>query len=290
MRLFAGRAAPIVMMDPPDHTAMRRLVSRPMTRRQVARFEPKIAAFVAARLDEIADLGDTELDIIGWLFKPLPSFLVAHYLGVPPADRRRFGAWTNAIVAANASGEIATAGQAFAELFGYAGHLMERRRSQPGDDLVSGLLATQARGVDEFWIVGFVFTMVTGGNDTTTGLLGGAADLLTGHRDQRQRLLGDPAMIRRSVEEFLRLSAGSGRCPSAPHLDPAAMGGLRRPGWQLPAAGADGHEHTQVRYLPRAEWASAIAANLSCRSASVIARSASLSAFSPYSMPHAAVM
>lgn len=206
MRLFAGRAAPIVMMDPPDHTAMRRLVSPPMTRRQVARFEPKIAAFVDARLEEIADLGDAELDIIGWLFKPLPSFLVAHYLGVPPADRRRFGAWTNAIVAANASGEIASAGQAFAELFDYAGHLIERRRTRPGEDLVSGLLATQARGVDEFWIVGFVFTMVTGGNDTTTGLLGGAADLLTEHRDQRQRLLGDPAMIRRSVEEFLRLT------------------------------------------------------------------------------------
>lgn len=207
MDMFAGQAAPIVMMDPPDHTAMRRLVSRPMTPRRVAEFEPEVTAFVDARLDALEDLGDVDVDLVEQLFKPLPSFVVAHYLGVPAADRIRFDGWTNAIVAANASGDVVDAAQAFAELFEYGNHLVEHRRVEPGDDLVSGLVAAGADVVDATWIVGFVFTMVTGGNDTTTGLLGGAADLLTHDREQRQRLLDDPLLIRPSIDEFLRLTS-----------------------------------------------------------------------------------
>lgn len=202
---FEGHAAPIVMMDPPEHTAIRRLVSGPMTPRHVTRLEPEIVSFVDARLDEIADAGDAEVDIVERLFKPLPSYLVAHYLGVPVSDRARFDAWTNATVAANASGDVAGSGRAFAELFDYANQLIDRRRREPGDDLVSGLV--EAGTVDAFWIVGFVFTMVAGGNDTTTGLLGGAAGLLTEHPDQRRRLIADPALIRPAVEEFLRLTS-----------------------------------------------------------------------------------
>ncbi len=207
MEVFADRAAPIVMMDPPDHTAIRRLVSGPMTPRKVADFEPEVVAFVEQRLDAVADMGSSELDIVDYLLKPLPSLLVAHYLGVPVADRVRFDGWSNAIVAANASGDVAHAGQAFGELFEYANQLIERHRSDPGSDLVSHLVSSGAAGIDAFWIVGFVFTMVTGGNDTTTGMLGGALDLLTEHRDQRRQLLDDPSLIRPSIEEFLRLTS-----------------------------------------------------------------------------------
>ena len=87
MAMFDGEAAPIVMMDPPDHTAMRRLVSRPLTPRRVARFEDDVTAFVDSRLDLLADAGAG--DIVEILFKPLPSFVVAHYLGVPVEDRDR---------------------------------------------------------------------------------------------------------------------------------------------------------------------------------------------------------
>lgn len=208
MAVFEDRAAPIVMMDPPVHTAMRRLVSRPMTPRRVAPIEPAIAAFVDARLADI-DPG-AQVDIVEALFKPLPSFVVAHYLGVPEADRERFDGWTNAIVAANAEGNVANAAEAALELFGFATELIDRRRAEPGDDLVSDLVAAEdAEGVavSVDWIVGFVFTMVTGGNDTTTGLLGGAAELLTAHRDQRQRLLDDPSLVRPAVDEFLRLTS-----------------------------------------------------------------------------------
>lgn len=205
MAMFDGRAAPIVMMDPPEHTRMRRLVSRPMTPKAVSTLGPAIRSFVERRLDLVAESGTC--DIVDALFKPLPSFVVAHFLGVPAEDRARFDAWTGAIVSAAAEGSIADAPAAASELFEYAGRLIDRRRSHRGDDLVSDLVRVGAPEASEEWIIGFVFTMVTGGNDTTTGLLGGAAELLTRHPDQRQLLVDDPSLIRSAVDEFLRLTS-----------------------------------------------------------------------------------
>ncbi len=204
MAMFEGWATPIVMMDPPEHTTMRRLVSRPMTPRAVAALEPAISAFVDERLDVLE--GDRTGDIVEILFKPLPSFVVAHVLGVPHEDRNRFDGWTNSIVAAAASGDMAGAPDAALDMFTYATELIERRRRDPSDDLISELLSARA-GISEEWIVGFVFTMVTGGNDTTTGLLGGAAELLTKYPSERMRLLDEPSQIRPSVDEFARLTS-----------------------------------------------------------------------------------
>lgn len=205
MAMFENMAAPIVMMDPPDHTAMRRLVGRPMTPRHVADLEPAIRAMVDERLDEVAAAG--ECDIIELLFKPLPSFVVAHFLGVPIEDRAKFDVWVDAIVAASAGGSVMNAMDATSALFAYATELIERRKVEPGEDLVSDLVAVGEETVSAVWIIGFVFTMITGGNDTTTGLLGGTAELLTAHRDQRQLLLDDAPLISNAVEEFLRLTS-----------------------------------------------------------------------------------
>lgn len=205
MDMFEEHAAPIVMMDPPVHTAMRRLVSKPMTPRKVAPIEPSIAAFVDQQLDQIS--GNEPVDIVEALFKPLPSFVVSHYLGVPVEDRAKFDEWTNVIVSANAEGEVADRADIALELFAYATELIERRKTEPGDDLISDLVAAGEDKASAEWIVGFVFTMVTGGNDTTTGLLGGAAELLTNYPDQRAKLLADPSLVRPSVDEFLRLTS-----------------------------------------------------------------------------------
>ena len=82
--LDMGDATPIVFLDPPEHTAFRRLVGNGFTPRQVSDIEPDVRAFVVERLERLrADGGG---DIVASLFKPLPSFVVAHYLGVPPED------------------------------------------------------------------------------------------------------------------------------------------------------------------------------------------------------------
>jgi cytochrome P450 len=87
--------------------------------------------------------------------------------------------------------------------------LIERRRNDPQDDMISTLVHAKIDGEDvsAAKLLGMAFTMVTGGNDTTTGLLGGAVDLLTRNPDQRTRLINDPSGIKNAVEEFLRLTS-----------------------------------------------------------------------------------
>ena len=202
-----AEATPMVMLDPPEHTAFRRLVARGFTPRQVAALEPAVRTFVVERLEGLHRRGGG--DIVAELFKPLPSMVVAHYLGVPEADRPRFDGWTDAIVAANAVGDPLAAPHAVGELFEYFTELIERRRRDPGEDTISELLAAgeDDDAVPLLRILGFAFTMVAGGNDTTTGLLGGSAELLSAHPDQRAVLVERPELIGDAVDELLRLTS-----------------------------------------------------------------------------------
>lgn len=205
---------PLVMQDPPQHTDFRRLVARGFTPKQVNAVEPEVREFVVERLEGLRAAGGG--DIVTTLFKPLPSMVVAHYLGVPAEDRDRFDGWTDSIVAATATGDTLDAAAAVGDLMGYFGGLIERRRAeaaagQAGDDTISHLVDAGV-GADGdisglLSILGFAFTMVTGGNDTTTGMLGGAVQLLTQRPDQRALLLEDPSRISDAVEELLRLTS-----------------------------------------------------------------------------------
>jgi len=205
---------PMVMQDPPVHTEFRKLVSRGFTPRQVESVEPKVREYVIERIERIKANGSG--DIVAELFKPLPSMVVAHYLGVPEGDRDQFDGWTEAIVAANTAeggigGALATLGDALGGMMAYFTELIERRRAEPEDDTVSHLVAAGV-GADGdiagvLSILAFTFTMVTGGNDTTTGMLGGTVQLLHQRPDQRRLLAENPDLISDSVDEFLRLTA-----------------------------------------------------------------------------------
>ena len=200
---------PMVMQDPPVHTEFRKLVSRGFTPRQVEAVEPAVRRFVIERIERLRAAGGG--DIVTELFKPLPSMVVAHYLGVPEQDRDRFDGWTEAIVAANATGSVASVGAAVGSMMGYFAELIERRRRDPGDDTVSHLVAAGV-GADgdaagTLAVLAFTFTMVTGGNDTTTGMLGGSVQLLHQRPDQRRLLAGQPDLIGDAVDELLRLTS-----------------------------------------------------------------------------------
>jgi cytochrome P450 len=205
---------PMVMQDPPVHTEFRKLVARGFTPRQVEAVEPAVRAFIIERLERL--LADGGGDIVAELFKPLPSMVVAHYLGVPEEDRKQFDGWTDAIVAAS-TGEggigaaLASVGDAVGSMMAYFTELIERRRRQPGDDTVSHLVAAGV-GADgdiagTLSVLAFTFTMVTGGNDTTTGMLGGSVQLLHQRPDQRHLLAQQPELIPDAVDELLRLTS-----------------------------------------------------------------------------------
>jgi cytochrome P450 family 130 len=205
---------PFVMQDPPVHTEFRKLVSRGFTPRQVEAVEPKVREFVVERIERLRANGGG--DIVAELFKPLPSMVVAHYLGVPEEDRVQFDGWTDAIVAANTGaggigGALETVGDAVGSMMGYFTELIERRRHEPEDDTISHLVAAGV-GADgdiagTLSVLAFTFTMVTGGNDTTTGMLGGSVQLLHQRPDQRRVLAENPDLIADSVDELLRLTA-----------------------------------------------------------------------------------
>jgi cytochrome P450 len=196
----------LVMMDPPRHTKYRRLLNRGFSPRRVEELEPDVRRFVTRCLDDLVDQGG---DFIGLLARPLPCFVVAHYLGVPEADRGLFEAWTGAIVQANAAGAMLSAADALAELYGYFTGLVERRHREPGDDVVSALAhaGPEGIGLSTEEILGYAFVMIAGGNDTATGLLAGSAELLAAHPDQRRRLQDDGSSISAAVEELLRLTS-----------------------------------------------------------------------------------
>jgi hypothetical protein len=203
-----GLESPIVMMDPPAHTTLRKLAIKQFTPRQVGALEPMIREFVVERIEQMREMGET--DIIEQLFKPLPSLVVAHFLGVPREDRALFDRWTQSIVSANAAGDALDAKEAVGEIVGYFSGLIEKRRVAPGEDMLSALVHGTLAGGEEVSlakILGMGFTMVTGGNDTITGLLGGAAVLLTEYPEERARLAADRTLLPRAIEELLRLTS-----------------------------------------------------------------------------------
>jgi cytochrome P450 family 130 len=205
---------PFVMQDPPVHTEFRKLVSRGFTPRQVEAVEPKVREFVVERIEGLRSNGGG--DIVTELFKPLPSMVVAHYLGVPEEDWAQFDGWTQAIVAANTAeggvgAALETVGDAVGSMMAYFTGLVERRRTEPEDDTISHLVAAGV-GADgdisgTLSILAFTFTMVTGGNDTVTGMLGGSMPLLDQRPDQRELLVANPDRIPDAVEELLRLTS-----------------------------------------------------------------------------------
>jgi cytochrome P450 family 130 len=196
------------------HTEFRKLVSRGFTPRQVETVEFKVREFVVERIERLrADGGG---DIVAELFAPLPSMVVAHYLGVPGEDRTQFDGWTRAIVAANlaepdfANG-VKPAVAAFTTMMGYFAELIKLRRRVPGDDAISQLV-TAGIGRDGdimgmLSVLAFVFTTVASGIDTTTGMIGGSVQLLHRRPDQRKLLVENPEHIPASLDEFLRLTS-----------------------------------------------------------------------------------
>src|SRR5580693_4423914 len=205
---------PMVMQDPPVHTEFRKLVSRGFTPRQVQAVQPTVRDFIVERIEKLRANGGG--DIVTELFKPLPSMVVAHYLGVPEEDRAQFDGWTQAIVAANTAeggvaGALGTVGEAVGSMMAYFTGLIERRRIEPEDDTISHLVAAGAGAdadiVGTLSVLAFTFTMVTGGNDTTTGVLGGSMPLLHRRPDQRRLLVDNPGLIPDAVEELLRLTS-----------------------------------------------------------------------------------
>jgi cytochrome P450 len=202
----------IITMDPPEHTGMRRLVSRAFTPKRMADLEDSIRELSTGYLDTMIERldGEGECDLIADYAGKLPMDVISKMLGVPDGDQDMLREWTDLmLVREEGRPDITPEGeQAGANLFQYfLDHSRATRAAgAPGDDLTSALIRLDADGerLDDLQVVAFGFLLIIAGNETTTKLLGNATYWLTRFPDQRQLILDDPGLIPDAVEEVLR--------------------------------------------------------------------------------------
>jgi|FLYL01.1.fsa_nt_gi cytochrome P450 len=210
--------------DPPEHTRLRRLVSKAFTPRAVENLRPRIEEIVEGILDSVA--GRRTFDVVETLAYPLPVIVISEMLGVPPEDRARFKQWSDDVVAtlggAFAPPEVMERGRkAIEELAAYIGDVIAERRKEPRDDLISGLIAAEENGqvLSEAEIFATTILLLIAGNETTTNLIGNGLLALLQNPGELQTLREDLSLIPSAVEELLRYASpvqGTGRVAMTP--------------------------------------------------------------------------
>lgn len=202
----------MLFLDPPDHTRLRGLVSKGFTPRMVERLRARIQQIVDERLDAVATRGDGQMDLVTDLAYPLPVEIICELLGVPVEDQETFASWSGELAGAidpdplispEQRVRIKVAGDAFIEYFA---SLIEQRRAQPADDLLSAMIAAEEDGdrLNEEELLGTALFLLIAGHETTVNLIGNGTLALLRHPDELERLRRDPALDRNAVEELLR--------------------------------------------------------------------------------------
>jgi cytochrome P450 len=198
----------ILHVNGADHTRLRGLVNPALTPRAVERWRPAMRTFLDELFAAVAEAGRCEF--VETFAKPYPSRTIATVMGAPLADAPRLHHWSNWIQrqfdAASMANERPGIERAVEEFYEYARALLAARRKDPGDDLISTLLAAEEQGdrLSEEECVNLVLNVLIGGVDTTQSQLAHAVRLLAEHPDQWAALAEDPSLAGRAVEEALR--------------------------------------------------------------------------------------
>ncbi|MFK0254919.1 cytochrome P450 [Streptomyces sp. NPDC090445] len=191
--------------DPPDHTRLRRLVSKAFTARRVAGMEPRIQAITDRLLDAVVPAG--RADLVADFALPLPVTVISELLGVPVDDRHEFQHWTDRMLTRGAKPvDPAVVNEAWQHMRPYVTDLIRDKRAAPGDDLLSGLITArdEEQQLTEDELIAMVFLLLAAGYITTVNLIGGGIATLLAHPDQLDLLRSDPELLPGAIEEFLR--------------------------------------------------------------------------------------
>lgn len=213
----AGQMMSMVGVDPPDHTRLRRLVSKAFTPRMVEQLRPRVESIAAALLDRVA--GRPAIDLVQEFAYPLPITVIAEMLGVPEEDRAQFRGWFEALFGRDegrrrfrtdlTAEEEEELTRPFREHNAAMRELISRRRRQPGDDLISELIAVEEQGdsLSEDELVAMCTLLVLAGHVTTVSLISGGMLALFQNPNQLDRLRREPVIVETAVEELLRYTA-----------------------------------------------------------------------------------
>lgn len=202
----------VIGSDPPDHTRMRTLVQKAFTPKMVAGLKPRIEALADELLSEACK--KSAFDFVEEVAHPLPVILIAEMMGAPPEDRPLFKQWSADILSFQGSGitqyeTSMVAQRSLRALFDYTLELIEARRKDPKDDLITTLAFAEDNGQtlhrDE--LLATCNTILTAGHETTTNLIGNLVRELMLNQDSWHALNADPSLIGNAIEESLRLDA-----------------------------------------------------------------------------------
>jgi len=198
----------LILLDPPDHTRIRNLVSKAFTPRVVRDHAPRVQKLVEDLLDEASAKND--IDWIADFAYPLPVMVIAEILGVPPTSHASLKRWSDdlgALLDPLVSPELFERGmRSGREMRDFFNEIFEERRATPRGDLVSALVAAEEEGekLSGPELFATCVVLLTGGHLTTTNLLGNALWALEQNPGERDRLRADPGLMATALEEFLR--------------------------------------------------------------------------------------
>jgi cytochrome P450 len=211
--LFEQMRRNILHVNGPDHARLRALVNPALSPRAVERYRPAMRGFLEGLLEKVsggAEEGIVRCEFVEDFAKPYPSLTIATVMGAPLDDAPRLHHWSNWIQrqfdAASMASEREGIEQAVEEFYGYAQALIDVRREEPGEDLVSMLIAAEEDGerLSDVECINLVFNVLAGGVDTTQSQLAHAVRLLAEHPEQWALLEGDPELAQAAVDEALR--------------------------------------------------------------------------------------
>ncbi|WP_216210000.1 cytochrome P450 [Amycolatopsis aidingensis] len=188
-----------IFMDQPEHTRYRKLLTGQFTLRRMRQLEPRIAEFAEGLLDDLERHGPPA-DLVRHFALPLPSLVICELLGIPEEQREFFQHHTAEMVRPDLTPEQSA--EIDKAVFGFLDELVARKRAEPADDILSGLLAEAELSADE--AVGMATILLVAGHETTANMLGLGTFALLEHPGQLAALRADPGLMDGAVEELLR--------------------------------------------------------------------------------------
>ncbi|MEW1698491.1 cytochrome P450 [Streptomyces sp. NPDC093249] len=198
----------LLNIDPPDHTRLRRLVSKAFTPRRVAEFAPRVQELTDRLIDSFVERGSA--DLIHEFAFPLPIYAICDLLGVPEEDQDDFRDWAGMMIR-HGGGPRGGVARSVKKMRGYLAELIHRKREEPGDDLISGLIRASDHGehLTENEAAAMAFILLFAGFETTVNLVGNGLYALLRHPEQRARLqdsiaAGETGLLETGIEELLR--------------------------------------------------------------------------------------
>jgi cytochrome P450 len=204
-----GPAGSMIHLDPPDHTAMRKLVSRRFTPRSIAELEPRVREWTGSLMETLE--GRDTFDVVTDYAALLPATVISTMLGIPVEEHEHVRVWTDQLLTREAGMMTIPpdAGAAMMNLVGLSVQLMALRRARPTDDILSLLVDVELGGekLTDAQVIGFCILLISGGHETTAKLIANGVRLFAAYPEQRDAVVADPTLMAPAVEELLRYTS-----------------------------------------------------------------------------------